>query len=459
LPLKECDPISSNFLPARQFEPLKIEREGLPAQAMTTLSVHQKSIVDAVDSLRDEAIAFLQEIVRIPSVTGHEGEVQAVIAAKMRGLGLETDLWDPDPTQLAPYIDDVGAHESLEGRPNVVGTWKGTANGRSLILNAHIDTVESGELANWTHDPYAATIDGGRLYGRGACDMKAGLVTNVFAIAALRQAGLAPQGNVIVESVISEEDGGAGALATILRGYRADAAVITEPTKLAIVPAQGGSIVFRLIVPGRSAHACVRDEGVSAIELFSFFHQDLLTFEAERNAAIDHPLYDQIPNKIPINIGTVSGGNWPSSVPESLVAEGRAGLIPGESVEDFKKEFVDRVNHAARSNEWLRDHPPRVEWFSGQFAPAEIQLDHQLVRALGAAHTSVCGNQAAIEGVTYGADMRHFLNVGEIPCVMYGAGDVRVAHFSDEHVELADVLTATKTIALLIAEWCGTDSI
>ncbi len=422
---------------------------------MTKLSDHKKTIGDAVDSLRDEEIAFLQEIVRIPSVTGNEGEVQAVVAAKMRGLGLEADFWDPDPAQLAPYVDDVGGHESLAGRPNVVGTWKSANKGRSLILNAHIDTVEPGDLANWFHDPYAATIEGGRLYGRGACDMKAGLVTNLFAVAALHRAGLAPHGDVIVESVISEEDGGAGALASILRGYTADAAIITEPTKLAIVPAQGGSIVFRLFVPGRSAHACVRDEGVSAIEMFSFLHHDLLRFEAERNAAIDHPLYEKIPNKIPINIGTVRAGNWPSSVPESLVAEGRAGLVPGESVEVFKNELVDRVDRAAQSNDWLREHRPRVEWFSGQFAPAEIQRDHQLVTVLGAAHASVTGHPAAIEGVTYGADMRHFLNVGQIPCVMYGAGDVRVAHYSDEYIDLDDVMTATKTIASFIADWCG----
>jgi acetylornithine deacetylase len=282
-------------------------------------------------------------------------------------------------------------------------------------------------------------------------------VTNLYAVAALRQAGLTPKGDVIVESVISEEDGGSGALATILRGYTADAAVITEPTRLAIVPAQGGSLVFRLTVPGKSAHACVRDEGVNGIEKFALIHRELLMFEAERNAAIDHPLYEAISNKIPINIGTISGGNWPSSVPESVVVEGRAGLVPGESVDEFKRAFVARIDQIADSDSWLREHRPRVEWFSGQFAPAEIDQRHPLVTALNTAHTSVTGHQASIEGVTYGADMRHFLNAGQIPCVMYGAGDVRLAHFSDEYVPLDEVLTATKTIALLIADWCGAE--
>jgi acetylornithine deacetylase len=424
---------------------------------MTVESTQKLAILRAVETLHQETVAFLQEIVRIPSATGNAGEVQAVIAAKMRGFGLEVDAWEPDPADLVPCVDDVGSFDSFAGRPNVVGTFKGVGDGRSLILNAHIDTVEPGDPANWTHGAYGAEIIGGRLYGRGACDMKAGLVTNLFALAAIRQAGLTPRGDVIIESVISEEDGGAGTVAAILRGHCANAAVITEPTQLAVVPAQGGSLVFRLHIEGRSAHACVRDEGMSAIEKFGVIHQDLLRFEAERNAAIDHPLYGGIANKIPINIGKIAAGNWPSSVPESLVAEGRAGLIPGETIDGFKHEFLERIDKAAYSDPWLKEHPPRVEWFSGQFAPAEVATNHPLVSALSSAHEEVTSERLKLEGVTYGADMRHFLHAAAIPCVMYGAGDVRVAHYSDEYIDLDDVQTATKTIALLIANWCSID--
>jgi acetylornithine deacetylase len=424
---------------------------------MTVNSTQKRAILRAVETLHQEAVAFLQEIVRIPSVTGNEGEVQVIIAAKMRGFGLEVDVWEPDPADLVPYVDDVGSFDTFAGRPNVVGTLKGVGDGRSLILNAHIDTVEPGDPSNWTHGAFNAEISGGRLFGRGACDMKAGLVSNLFALAAIRQAGLTPRGDVIIESVISEEDGGAGTLAAILRGHCADAAVITEPTQLAVVPAQGGSLVFRLHIDGRSAHACVRDDGMSAIEKFGVIHQDLLRFEAERNAAIDHPLYSRIANKIPINIGKIAAGNWPSSVPESLVAEGRAGLIPGETIDGFKHEFLERIDKAAASDPWLKEHPPRVEWFSGQFAPAEVAADHPLVSALSSAHEEVTSKRPKLEGVTYGADMRHFVHSASIPCVMYGAGDVRVAHHSDEYIDLDDVQTATKTISLLIANWCGID--
>ena len=417
----------------------------------------------AVASLRDDLIRFLTAIVRVPSLTGEEGAAQAVVAERMRADGLEVDVWEPDAAQLAPYAEHVGAFAAgaFAGRPNVVGTLRGGGggDGRSLILNAHIDTVETGDPARWDHPPFAADVAGDRLFGRGACDMKGGLATNLFALAAVRAAGLRPRGDVIVQSVVSEEDGGAGTLAAVLRGYRADAAIITEPTQLAVVPAQGGSLVFRLHVPGRAAHACVRDEGESAIEKFALLYAALLDFEARRNAAIDHPLYAHLANKIPINIGVVRAGAWPSSVPEWLEAEGRAGLVPGESLDDFRAAFVAEIDRAAAADPFLREHPPRVEWFSGQFAPAALPVDAPLIGVVRDAHAAVTGSPPRVEGVTYGADMRHFLLFGGTPCLMYGAGDVRLAHYTDESIPIADLLVATATVARAIVAWCGVDDL
>ena len=413
-------------------------------------------ISDAVDALAAEQVAFLRALVRIPSQTGEEGAAQEFVLARMRADGFETDCWEPDLAQLAPHRDHFTAVPDYRDRPNVVGTRRGAGGGRSLLLNAHIDTVEPGDRTHWTTDPFGGEVRDGRLYGRGACDMKGGFATHLFALAALLASDLTLRGDVVLASTISEEDGGAGALAAVLRGYRADGAIITEPTRLAVVPAQGGSLMFRLRLSGRSAHACVRDEGVSAIELFARLHAGLLAFEARRNGSLDHPLYAPIANKVPINLGTVRAGSWPSSVPEWLEAEGRAGLVPGEDLDQFRAEFREEVERLAAKEPWLRDHPPVVEWFGGQFAPAEVPADAPLVQLLTASHAVLTGHPPALEAVTYGADMRHFINVGATPCVMYGAGDVRVAHHADEHVPLADLVTATKTVALAIASWCGT---
>ncbi len=418
-------------------------------------------IFAAVDGLRDELVASLQELVRVPSLTGEEGPVQEVAARQMSETGLDVDVWEPDVAAMTPHLDAVGLPPSGDwaGRPVVVGTWKGSGGegARSLILNAHIDTVEPGDPERWTHAPFSGDVADGAVWGRGSLDMKGGLSTNIIALRALRAAGLRPRGDVHVESVIAEEDGGAGTVAALLRPYRADGAIITEPTGMRLVAATGGSFVFRITIAGLSAHAAKRNDGVSAIEAFSYLHAGLLEFEARRNDAITHPLYQEIANKVPMNIGTVRGGSWPSSVPEWLVAEGRGGLVPGESLEDAQREFADEVRRISDGHPWLRDHQPVVEWVTGQFTAGEVKTDDPLVGVMDAAHRTVTGDPVTIQGVTYGTDARHFLQIADMPCVVYGAGDVTLAHQTDERMHIDPLVAATRSIALAVALWCGID--
>jgi acetylornithine deacetylase len=417
------------------------------------------SIRDAVEARREDALGLLQELVRTRSVTGEEGAVAEIVERAFRERGLEVDAWEATPDEVEPYIDHVGEQDSYENRPNVVGIRRGSSGGRSILLNAHIDTVDPGDPAAWTRgDPLSGFVEGDLLYGRGSCDMKGGLVTHLVALDALSDLGLKLHGDVTVAATVGEENGGLGALSTVLRGYRADAALITEPTRLALVPAQGGSLVFRLKVTGRSAHAAARDEGVSALEQFVPIFQDLQELERERNTTLSHPLYRGINNKVPINVGVVRAGNWASTVPESLVAEGRVGLIPGEEVDSFKNLVSERIAAVTGRDPWLRDHTPELEWFGGQFAPAEVAPDVPICEAVSVAHERVTGERPPVEGVSYGADMRLFIRFGGMPCVMYGAGDVRVAHAPDEHISVTDLLTATSTIACLLADWCGVEN-
>jgi acetylornithine deacetylase len=373
----------------------------------------------------------------------------------MRAHGLEVDVWEPDAALLREHAESVTLGGGFAGRPNVVGVYRGNGRGRSLILNGHIDTVEVGDPAAWSYAPLSGALIDGRLYGRGACDMKGGVVANLFAVRALQLAGFRPAGDIIVESTVSEEDGGAGALAAVLRGYVADGAIISEPTNLAIVTAQGGALMFRLQVPGLSAHACVRDEGVSAVEKFAYLLQGVLAFEDRRNDEIIHPLYAGKRIKAPINVGIVRSGSWASSVPESLVAEGRAGLVPGEDLSTFKIELAAEIEKLAEVDPWLRDHPPQLTWLNGQFSPADVEVGSPLVETLRRAWETTSSTPARIEGVTYGADMRHFVITGGVPCVMFGAGDVRLAHAPDESIPVEDLLTAITTTAVFIADWCG----
>jgi acetylornithine deacetylase len=414
-----------------------------------------KAIGRAVEDRRDEAVLLLQELVRIPSVTGEEGAVQGVVEHAFRERGLSVDVWEATPEEVAPYREHVGEQSGYENRPNVVGVRGGGGEGRSLLLNAHLDTVAGGDASAWSRDPFSGEVEGDLIYGRGSCDMKGGLVTHLTALDALSELGVELQGDVSVAATVGEENGGLGALSTVLRGYRADAALITEPTRLALAPAQGGSLVFRLTVPGRSAHAAVRDEGVSALEKFVPIFEELIRLEEQRNATLRHPLYEHLRNKVPINVGLVRAGNWASTVPESLVAEGRVGLIPGEEIESFRETLAHRLAAVAERDPWLRENPPRLEWSGGQFAPAEVPPEAPICEAVKRAHESATGEEPAVEGVPYGADMRLFIRFGQMPCVMYGAGNVNVAHAPNEHISITELLTATRTVACLLAEWCG----
>jgi acetylornithine deacetylase len=416
-----------------------------------------QAIRGAVQARREDAVSLLQELVRVPSVTGEEGAVGAVVGRAFSERGLEVDTWEATREETEPYREHVGQQSNYENRPNVVGIRRGTGDGRSILLNGHTDTVDPGDPAAWKGDPLSGKLEGDLLYGRGSCDMKGGLVTHLIALDALSDLGLGLRGDVTVAATVGEENGGLGALSTVLRGYRADAALITEPTRLALVPAQGGSLVFRLKIPGRSAHAAVRDEGVSALEKFVPIFENLRELEQERNGVLSHPLYGNLRNKVPINIGVVRAGNWASTVPESLVAEGRVGLIPGEEVDPFKSLFSERIATVAEHDPWLREYPPELTWFGGQFAPAEVESDAPICEALKRAHEQVTGEVPAVEGVPYGADMRLFIRFGEMPCVMYGAGDVNVAHAPDEHISVTELMTATTTVACLLAGWCDVD--
>jgi acetylornithine deacetylase len=412
-------------------------------------------IHEAVDKHESKTVETLQRFVRTRSVTGEEAAMSAVVAEAFAARSLKVDSWAATPEEMRDYLEHVGDQPSWAGRLNVTGRRAGAGGGRSILLNAHIDTVPEGDHALWSQPPFAARLVDGRIYGRGSCDMKGGLVTHLAALDALAAAGITLKGDVTVAATVGEEDGGLGALSTVLRGYRADAVLVTEPTELALVTACEGSLVFRISIRGRSAHAATRNEGVSALEKFLPIFADLQAFERERNATLRHPLYDAFNNKVPVNVGVVRAGNWASTVPETLDAEVRVGLLPGEELEAFKRLVTDRILSTAARDPWLKSHPPVITYFGGQFIAAETPSDAPFCEAIRRAHRAATGTEVRTEGVTYGADMRHFIAFGGMPCVMYGAGDIKLAHAPDEYLPVAELQVAVRTVANLLVDWCG----
>lgn len=406
---------------------------------------------------RAKGARFLQILVQENSTRGNESSAQAVIIEKCRQLGLTLDIWEiggEDIKQHPAYCCD---RENFEGNPNVVAVLKGTGGGKSIILNGHIDVVPVGDERNWDRDPFSGHIECGRLYGRGSTDMKGGTAAMLMAIESIIASGIKLKGDLIFQSVIEEESGGAGTLAAVLRGYHADGAIIPEPTNMKIFPKQQGSMWFRITVNGKAAHGGTRYEGVSAIEKSQFVLERLQQLEKVRNAKITDPLYENIPIPIPINVGKISSGQWPSSVPDVAIIEGRMGVAPEETIQEAKQEMENCLAELNVQDEWLKDHPLKIEWFGGRWLPGSLETDHPLIHTLTESFIEITGQQPTIEASPWGTDGGILSTIGHTPVVVFGPGTTEVAHDANEYIILENMFVASEIIALSLIKWCGVD--
>jgi len=401
----------------------------------------------------DYLLDCLEELVAIPTLSGGETPAQEAVAGRMREIGLGTDVWAIDFETLRSHPAYTAEIERDSGL-GVVGSM-GRGDGPTLILNGHVDVVEAGEPDRWTSPPFEARARGGRVYGRGTCDMKGGLCCALAVARAIADAGVDLQGTLQLQSVIGEEDGGAGTLATLVRGHTGQGAVVLEPTGLAIGPAHGGALGFRVTVPGLAAHGAFREEGVSPIEPFGRLVAGLRELEAERNRDVSDPLFADDALPFALAIGKVRSGIWASTVPESLEFEGRLGFPPGEDPEHARRAFEAAVSSASADDPWLARNPPVVEWSGAQFGAARTDPDSPVVRTLEAAFGEVTQTLPLVRGMRYGSDMRLLVAVGGIPTVHFGPGDVRDAHRPDENVLVEELITAARVVAVAALRFCG----
>lgn len=402
-----------------------------------------------------KGVRLLERLVQEPSRREQEGKAQAIIVEKCRELGLDIDLWEIGDDTLRSHRHFYCDRKDFSGNPNLVAVRKGKGGGKSLILNGHIDVVPEGNPGDWDEDPYSGSARDGKVYGRGTTDMKGGTVSLLLALEAIISLGIELKGDVIFQSVIEEESGGAGTLAAILRGYRADGAIIPEPTNMKLFPLQQGSMWFRLTIKGKAAHGGTRYEGVNAIELAMEVINEIRKLEKARNEALDHPLYQNIPIPIPINIGKITSGEWPSSVPDMAVIEGRFGIAPTEKMEAAQKALVDCIARLNAANEWFRSKPIELEWFGARWLPSNLNLNHPLLQTISESFTAVKGEQPAIEASPWGTDGGYLATVGQIPVVVFGPGKTELAHDANEYIEIDRMIEAAEIIALTIINWCG----
>ncbi|MEH7120725.1 peptidase [Neobacillus vireti] len=401
------------------------------------------------------AARLLQLLVRENSTRGNESSTQAIVIERCRQLGLTLDIWEIGGDELKSHPAYCCDRESFEGNPNLVAVLKGAGGGKSIILNGHIDVVPVGDESNWENDPFSGLIECGKLFGRGATDMKGGNVALLMAMESIIANGIKLKGDVIFQSVIEEESGGAGTLAAVLRGYQADGAIIPEPTNMKLFPKQQGSMWFRITVIGKAAHGGTRYEGVSAIEKSLKVIESLQQLEKDRNAKITDPLYNKTPIPIPINIGKIMSGEWPSSVPDTAIIEGRMGVSPNESIQSAQLEMEICLQNLCKQDEWLKKHPLKLEWFGGRWQPGNLETDHPLMNELTKSYIEIKGEMPVIEASPWGTDGGILSTVGHTPVVVFGPGITEAAHDANEHIILEDLFAASKIIALTIMRWCG----
>ncbi len=421
---------------------------------MADLTPTEAAVLDAVAEAA--AVDLLCRLVAVPSVggTAAESEVQALVAAELDGLGCDVDRWEIDLAAAAAAPDGPGQEVEREEAWGVVGTLPGAEDGDpALVLCGHTDVVPTGDRALWGGDPFTPRLSGGAVHGRGTCDMKGGLVSALAALAAVRSAGVRLRRPVALHAVVGEEDGGLGAWATLARGHRGDACVIPEPTDGAVVTAAAGALTFRLEVTGAAAHAAMRDRGVSAVELFEHVHRGQRDLETDRQAGAD-PRFAGERYPFGLSIGKVAAGNWASSVPDRLVAEGRYGVRLGEPVDDARAAFEARVTAACAGHPWLAAHPVTVAWTGGAFAGGSLPPGDALLEQVRGAVVDTGGARPPERAVPAGTDLRLYAAAG-IPTLHLGPGDLRLAHGPAERVPVAEVTAVARALALLTLRRCG----
>lgn len=412
-----------------------------------------------VEANLEEQIELTRALVRIPSVTGSEGPAQAFVAKCYRDAGLLASEVPVDFEAASKHPQYCGLRETAEayqGRPNVVATVPGAGGGRSLLLGGHVDVVSAEPESSWEHDPWGAEIVGEKMYGRGANDMKAGLVANLMAARALVEAGVELGGDLVLQSTIEEEaGGGGGTLALFVAGSLADGVLITEPTQLGLRVGSGGVVYFRVTVSGRTAHAGNAHLGVNAIHHLLPIYAALERLDLER-AKIRAPMFEKgsYGRSCHLNLGVLRAGDWPSTVPGRAILEGRLGFLPGESMSAVRRQLEDAVSGAVPGDAWLEEHPPEVEYFGFRAEPWLEADDSPLVEAARAATAAVLGEAPEPHARASAVDNR-FAHAFGRPTLCFGTRG-QGNHGADEYVELSSLVPLTLTLALTAAQWCGT---
>lgn len=421
-----------------------------------------------IDGHKDEVTGLLTALIRQPSVNPYfdeeraymkEGDAQRLLKNYLEEMGMETEFTYPDAEELAEYEGKPGyyADHTFEDRPNLYAVKKGSGDGKSIMLSGHIDVVQRG--SKWTKNPFGGEEKDGRIYGRGAVDMKGGIAAMTVALKAITESGIELKGDVKIGTVVDEEAGGMGTLALMANGYRADGCLITEPTNLKIAPLCRGILWGKLIIEGRAGHIELKQGdfrtggAVDAIEKASLYLEQFRRLNKEWSVTKEHKY---LPIPCQIHIAQIHAGEYPTTFANHAELTFDAQYLPSEKDENglgskVKMEIEQFVQAVAMTDPWLRENPPKIEWLID--ADCGETLDDQPFFKTVRDSSREVNPESMVEGICCHTDMGWFCNVG-IPTLNIGPGDPRLAHQADEYVETEELVTCTKMIASILMDWC-----
>jgi len=418
----------------------------------------------AIDQKKNELIELTQRLIQIPSEnkppTGYEKKAQEYFAGKHRKLDLSVDLFNPNEVPgITEHIAYLKGRE-YDDRPNVVSKLKGAGGGRSIILTGHMDTSPKEPMPWGQHGPFSGDIENDKIYGRGGFDMKGGLAASYIAVKAIVEAGLKLKGDVYLESVVDEEYGGAnGTLACRLRGYEADAAILTECSCLAICPATRGDKNWKITLKGTPGMPYTGELPINPVYGMAKIIQALRKYEEIRNEKTEkHPLYMDDPSPLPVLIKKLKAGevepHGALGIPIDCWLLVGPQVYPGTSEEEFDEEFFGFMNEVVKSDPELKKNPPTYKSMFRYVEPTEIKRDHPIVKQVEKAYTSITGKPAVVKGAPFPCDGFIFNKYSETPVLVFGPGGAN-AHAPNEYVYIEDLVVLAKTLAVSIVEWCG----
>jgi len=421
---------------------------------VTMLDNQEKTIVQTVEDLADDIVDFTCRLVKEPSTLGNEASAVALMKSELEKLSFSPVMVPIDPSTLADHPGFAPVPWNYENKNNVAAVRPPDGSGgRSVIFNGHLDVVDPEPAAFWDTDPFEPVMRDGRIYGRGAGDMKSGVAAMTYAVHAVAKAGFGLRAPVTLEAVIEEECCGNGALACVAAGYDADAVLIPEPFGPTILTSQLGVLWFKVTVEGKPVHVLEASAGTNAIEKSFQIVTALRRLETELNQSGIPEEYRGIPHPINLNIGIINGGNWPSTVPAKSEMHCRLSYFPGTGFEELAGKIRATIEAAQSEDPWLAENSPVVEFYGFRSDGHTVSRDVPAFDTLNACHKSLSGRDAEAYVATCTTDLRafHFFGNGDCTCFGPSGGNY---HGANEWVDIKSIVHTAKTYALFLARWC-----